>query len=196
MKTLFLFAVTFLTALFTTAQNNLPENLNNAIPSNYDITLGQYVKSDFVVSVSISLTLPGENACDEGLEQPVIINIEVLEMNDNYIVQMQEEQIPFVSILPTKESLRNENDENGLIVYDQPEVVDVDGGRLVYCAYTVSCIMSENESCQGVEIIAMQGSYARRVSLELGGAISPDKAISISKNLLATFSTVNLSETE
>lgn len=192
MKKIVLFALIVLPAVFSLAQNNLPDNIKNAIPSNYTVVDDQYYNSGIIASATINLKIEGDNACDKGLEDSVSVEIIIQEMRDNYVVQMQEEQVPFSDALPTKESLRFESDENGFLVYDEPQVIDVDGGRLVYCKYTVKCIMSENESFEGVHIIALQGSYARQVSVELGGPISSDKGIRIVKSLLGTFSTINL----
>lgn len=196
MKTIAWFILFFSAVSLLSAQSSLPPALQNAIPSNYDIVSGQYVNYDFVTAVNIHVSLPGDNACDNGLEQPVNIEIEIMEMKNNDVVQMQEEQIPFVQLLPTRESIQPEINQEGLIGYGETQLIDIDAGRMAYYTYTIQCIMSQHESFEGVHLIALQGSHARKLSVVIDGPISDNKAVEIAKSLINTFSAINLSVTE
>jgi len=196
MKTILLSVAILLSISILQAQNNLPPELQNAIPANYTVEYGLYYDGGITSGAQIELNFPGDNACDSGLEDSVNISIEILIISDSYTVQMQEENFPFASLLPTIESLQPEEYESGLVTHSETELIDIDGGRIAYYVSTFKCIMSENESFDRVSLLGLSGSHACAISIMINGPIDKDKAISMAKNLVSGFRAVNLSSPE
>ncbi len=198
MKTIFYFFTMILVLSFvqTKSQNQeeplitseLPKTLKNVIPNKYKIMNESYGKVFPIVNIDFRMEIPSKYGCsnNKDLWNTTSVTVGILIIEDANMVKMQEDMMPFVNYLPTKDSHKPQVDlRDELIKYAETTIVELSGGRGAYYTYTRKCIQDDKDEIFGISLTSMFGSQAVKIGVGVNGNIDATEAVAILKELHA-----------
>jgi len=178
--------------------NELPKTLKNVIPNKYKIMNESYGKVFPIINIDFRMEIPSKYGCsnNKDLWNTTSVTVGILIIEDANMVKMQEDMMPFVNYLPTKDSHKPQVDlRDELIKYTTTNIIELSGGRGAYYSWTQKCIQDDKNETYGISLISMFGSQAVKISVGIIGDIDATEATAILKEwhgILSKFNFQNL----